>query len=442
MKVYIESVSPVQKKINFEIPPDRVQEEIEKAYLTFQHSARIKGFRAGKVPRPLLERHFGEQVAAEVGSHLIEETYWKALQEHSLLVVSDPQFVTERLVAGQPFRYTATVEVRPEITIAKYEGLEVEKRTHKVADEEVDNALAHLAESFAQLHPVVDRDKVEEGDVVTLDYAASLGGRPLAGLQGKERMIEIGKEAVFPGFQEKLIGVKKLETVQFSLPLPERSDGEDLKSPAEERVAAFRVTVLDIARKEVPVLDDEFAKDHGECATLSDLKEKIRQDLQKAADQRADNQVQEALLSRLLEENEFDVPPSLVREQMRHMLTESGVIQPGTDFVDSEAALPAKIREEFAAYARKQVRSVFLLDALVTQIGIAIGDEELQEKIDEIVASVGMERKAQVEAFYQREENRRALLTRLLQNKSLQTVAEKALIKIVEKDIAGEREKE
>jgi len=441
MKILIEPLSPVQKKINFEIPPERVQEEIDKAYHAYQHRAQIKGFRAGKVPRPLLERHFGEQVAAEVSTHLVEESYLQALQEHSLQVVADPHVVTEKLTPGQPFRYSATVEVRPEVSVANYEGVEVEKQTRKVTGEEIEKALAHLAESFAQLPPITDREQVEQGDVVTIDYSASLGGRPLAGLQGKGRYIEVGKEAIFPGFQERLLGVRKGETVHFSLPLPER--GENVLETAEtEKVAAFRVTVLDLASKEVPSLDDEFAKDHGECATLEELREKVQQNLQQTADRRAESQMQDVLLTQLLNANPFEVPPSLVREQVQRMLIDAGVVRPGADRPPDEAALPEALRDEFTARARKQVQAVFLLDALARQLELSVSDEELQQQIAEVAASAGVERQPQVDAFYAKDENRRTLRNRLLHDKALRFVVEKAQVKIVETDIAGGPEKD
>ncbi|HEV8715521.1 MAG TPA: trigger factor, partial [Candidatus Binatia bacterium] len=305
MKVTIEPLSPVQKKLLFEIPPERVGEEIEKAYRTFQSSARVKGFRAGKAPRPLLERHFGEQVAAEVSSLLLEESYSQALEEPLLPVVTRPQIVTEKLIPGQPFRYSATVEVRPDITVADYEGLAVEKRVQQVGEQDIENALSHLAESFAQLHPVTDRDQVDQGDVVRLDYTALLNGKPIPGLQGKDRLVEIGKENVFPGFQERLLGMRRGATAEFALAFPQSADSPD----TPERAATFRVTVHDLARKEVPPLDDEFAKDHGECATLAELREKVSRNLQQAADRRAENQVEEELITQLLARNPFEVPP-------------------------------------------------------------------------------------------------------------------------------------
>ena len=441
MKALVESLSPVQKKISIEVPSERVQEELEKTYRTFQHNAQVKGFRAGKVPRPVLERHYGDQVAAEVSSHLVEETYWKALQDNSIQVVTDPQLVTEKLVPGQPFRYSATVEVRPEVAVSNYEGLEVEKRLSKVTEEEVNTTLTRLTENFAQLHPITDRDRVENGDVVTIDFSTSLGGRQVAGLQGKGRFVEIGKEAIFPGFQERLVGAQKGETLQFSLPLPQRTE-ESTEAAETERLAAFRVTIHDLARKEVPTLDDEFAKDHGECDTLEELREKVRQDLQQAAERRAENQVQDAIVARLLERNVFEVPPSLVREQMRRMLIEAGVVRPNADGSVNDAELPDNIREEFTMHARKQVQSVFLLDALAKQENLTVSDEEVRQQIAEVIASVGVERKSQVDAYYAREENQRTLRNRLLHDKALRLVMEKATVKIVEGDVAGREEKD
>jgi len=441
MKALVESLSPVQKKINIEVPSERVREELEKTYRAFQNNAQVKGFRAGKVPRPVLERRYGEQVAAEVSSHLVEETYWQALQEHSLQVVTDPQLVTEKLVPGQPFRYSATVEVRPDVTVTNYEGVEVEKRVGKVTDEDVHNALVRLTENFAQLHPITDRDQVENGDVVTIDYSASLGGRQIAGLQGQRRFVEVGKEAIFPGFQEHLLGARKGETLQFSLPLPRRAE-EDATTAEAERVAAFRVTIHDLARKEVPALDDEFAKDHGECDTLEELRDKVRQNLQQAAERRAESQVQDALVARLLETNGFEVPPSLVREQMRRMLVEAGVVRPSADGAVNDAGVPEHIREEVTAQARKQVQSVFLLDAVAKQENLTVSDEEIRQQIAEVIASVGVERQPQVDAYYAKEENQRLLRNRLLHDKALKFLVEKATVKIVEGDVAGVEEKD
>ena len=435
MKVTIESISPVEKKLHFEIPLERVGEESEKRYRSLQLSARIKGFRAGKAPRFLVEKQFGEQVAAEVGAHLVEESYAQAIEEHKLPVVTRPRIVAERMTPGQPFCYAATVEVRPEVTVTNYESIEAEKQVRRVQEKEIEDALHHLAESFSQLHPLEDREQIENGDVVRLDFAAFVNGKPIPGLQSKERFVEMGKESVFPGFQECLLGAKKGEKVEFSLPFPEDQPSET----SHPRHADFRVSVHDLLRKDVPPLDDEFAKDHGECETLEELREKVRQNLQQSLDRRSEAQLEEEILMQLVERNSFEVPPSLVREQERRMLTEAGVLRPEEDLSIGQTALPEQLKEEISARARRQVQSALLLDALAKQQGVLVAEEEIQKRIADIIAANGIERRQQIEALYERQENRSSLERRLQQEKTLRFVIDKAQVKVVEKDL-GEGE--
>jgi trigger factor len=445
MKVTIETVSPVEKKLNFEIPRERVGEELEKVYRSFQHGARVKGFRPGKAPRALIERQFGDQVAAEVGSHLVEESYAQALDDYKLPVVTRPYIVAEKLVPGQPFHYSATVEVRPEISVTGYEGLEVEKQVRQVRDKEVEEALQHLAESFAQLHPISDREHVENGDVVRLDFSAFVNEKPIPGLQSKGKLVEMGKENIFPGFQEHVVGGRRGASLEFSLPFPE----DPTSGQSAGRTADFRVTVQEILRKEVPQLDDEFAKDHGECETLAELREKVQRNIQQTLDRRAESQLEDSLIAQLVEKNPIEVPPSLVREQERRMLVEAGVLRPDDDLAAGQAALPEQLREEFTARARRQVQVFLLLDTLANQVDITISPEEIEKRIEDIVAANGIERRQQIEAFYERQENRSALERRLRQEKTLQFMLHKAQVKLVEKSadeeeagVAGTEEKD
>lgn len=434
MNVTIETISAVEKKLHFEVPAERVGTELEKMYRSFQQSARIKGFRPGKAPRALIERQFGEQVVEEVGSHLVQETYAQALEDHQLPVVTHPHVVAEKLVPGQPFRYSATVEVRPEVVVRDYEGLAVEKHVHQVQEHDIEDTLHRLAESLAHLHPLTDRHQIESGDVVRIDFAAFVNGKPVPGLQGKGRLVETGREAVFPGFQERLLGEKKGSTLEFTLPFPV----EQTEAKAVSRSADFRVTVHDLLQKEVPQLDDEFAKDHGECETLGELREKIRQNLRQSMDRQEANQLEAAVLSQLVTRNPFDVPPSLVREQERRMLLEAGIMRPGEDLAAGQMALPEQLREEFSNRARQQVQSFLLLDALAKHVGAVVAGEDVQKRIEEIVASSGVERRQQIEAFYGQPDNRVTLERRLQQEKTLQLVIEKANVTVVEQSLAQE----
>ena len=440
MKVSIDSVDAVQKKLAFEIPAERVSQEIEKAYRTVQQQARLKGFRPGKVPRPVLSRYFGEQVAQEVSSLLVQESYPRAVEEHALHVVAPPQIVTEKLTPGQPFRYSATVEVRPQVEITDYAGITVEKPHETVTEEEIEASLQRLAESMTQLVPVTDRDNVEEGDVLTLDYVGLRGGRPLPGLEAKGRLVEMGRETVLPGFQDHLLGVQRGRALQFSVPMPQPEEPAE-PAPEPAQAVLFRVTVHDIARKEVPALDDDFAKDHGECDTLKELRNKIRDNLHQAAERRVENQLHEALLAGVYEKNPFEVPPSLVREQLRQLFVEAGIQRPEEDVSVGEGRLTDELREQFTTRARQSVQSVFIVDALVEQLSLSVSEEEVDQKIEEL-SSANPEQKQQLENFYAKAENRQALERQLLREKAIQAVVDKAEIKAVDRDVAGTGEKD
>ena len=437
MKIAIEELSSVQKKIAFEIPADHVRVELEKAYRTYQQQVQLKGFRAGRVPRQVLERRFGEQIAAEVSSSLVEESLAKAIEENALAIVTKPQIVTERLVAGSPFCYSATVETKPEVKNVDYEGLEVEKTISVVEENEVDESLARLAESLAQLHPITDRDHVESEDVVTLDYRAEQNGRPVPGLEGTGRVIEIGKETLLPGFQEQVVGARKGQTVEFSLSLPQgpQEEGTEPKDPPS---ADFRVTIHDIAQKEIPLLDDEFAKDHGECDTLAELRAKVRENIEQTAERRAEEQMHYDLLSQLLSKNPFEVPQGLIREQAQQLFVESGMQGQGNMAFD-DPRIPEAIREDLAQRAKRQIETTFLLDALVAELGLTVTQEEVEQKVADFAAT-SVEHQQQIQSFYADPQNRQMLQGRLLREKALQALVEKTNIRTVQKDVAGAEE--
>src|SRR5262249_8799574 len=178
--------------------------------------------------------------------------------------------------------------------------------------------------------------------------------------------------------------------------------------------------------------------DHGECATLAELREGVSRNLQQAADRRADNQVEDELITQLLGRNPFEVPPSLVREQEHRVLLEAGVLRPGDDPAARKATLPEGLREEFATRARRQVQAVLLLDALAKQFELSVSEEDLRQHIEEFTAVSGVERQQQIAAFYAKEENRHALERRLLHEKALRLVVDKAAIRVVEESEGGE----
>ncbi len=436
MNISIEDVSPVRKKISFEIPEERVHGELEKAYRNYQKQVQIPGFRAGRVPRQVLENRFREQIEAEVSSALVEESLARAVKENALAVVTKPEIITEKLVVGQPFRYAATVETKPSIKDVAYKGVEVEKALASVEEEEVDGSMDRLAESFAQLRPIADREVVAESDVVTMDYRAERDGLPLPGLDATAQAVEMGKKSLLPGFEEQIIGSKKGSTVEFSLPLPGQI-GEEDSEKKNASSADFRVTIRDIAAKEVPVLDDEFAKDHGECDTLLELRAKVRSNLEEIAERKAEGEMQQEVLSQVLRRNPFEVPNGLVREQAQQLFAESGM-SGGRNIAFDDPTMPEALRDSFSQRAKRQIETTFLLDTLAGELSLTVSPEELDQKVEELVGQNGQHGE-EIRNFYSDRDNRGMLEGRMVREKALDEILDKANVRQGKEksDVAG-----
>jgi trigger factor len=252
-KVEVEAVDSLRRRLAVEVPAETVSAEIHKAFTELGRAAKVPGFRQGRVPRPVLERMFGDRIRAEVFGRLIHASYTEALEEQQITAVGQPEILTEQTEAGAALRYRATVEVKPNVTVEGYTGLSVDRPLSAVTDEDVAVALGRLQQSLAQLRPVTDRSHIERGDVVSLDYQAHIDGRLMS--RGENRDVEIGANRFPPGFDDRLVAAAVGGKLDFDITYP-------TEHPAAELVGKsvhFHVEVHSISVKEVPPLDDEFA---------------------------------------------------------------------------------------------------------------------------------------------------------------------------------------
>jgi trigger factor len=424
VEVTVEDLSPIKKKLGIALPPEEVQAKIDAAYRGLSQRARIKGFRPGKVPRHVLERYYGSQVQSEVIGELIQHSFIHALEEHHLTAVARPEIVAEEVRPAEGLRYSATIEIKPDVRVEGYDRLEVERTVQPVADDAVDAQLERARQSFAQMVPVTDRDTVEQGDLVTLVYTGVVDGRALTGSTPQSRVVEVGSGTFPPPFEEKLVRMKRGESGHIAVQYPETHHSADVAG----KTVTFRVEVKDIGRKELPVLDDEFAKDHGECGSLAELKEKIKQGLAAAAERDADERVRVALVKQVVERNPFDVPESLTNQRFESMAREVGVhdAQAG-----GNAELEAKIdeiRTELRVRARESVHSALVLERIAQQENISASEAEIDERIADVVRSAPRERDRLAD-LYRHPEARREIAERLAQEKALTWLVEHASIR-------------
>lgn len=420
-KVAMESVDGVRRRLAVEVPAAEVTAQIERAYDQLRQRARVPGFRQGRAPRSVLEKMFGAQVRADVFGRLVQESYADAVREQHLHPVSTPDIVTEQAEPGAPLRYSATIEVRPTVMATAYSGLAVERPVHGITDEDVDRFLTGLRERHATLVPITDRPHAESGDIATIDYEARVGGA-LVG-KGEHRLVEVGgRPEDGPGAHlgGALIGVP----VSFEITYPAEHQNPDLAGKAVQFVA----TVTALARRDVPALDDAFAKAHADCDTVAALRELVRQQLEAAAQREATGAVRGALVAQLVAAHDFEVPPSMVERRAElladDVLEELGPRRPPAS---REAEFRARLQRDLQDQARDQVKASLLLESIAEQEQLAVDEAALDAHIDRLAAAAGKARE-RVRALYQDPGARAGLRSRLLQDRALDLLVERANI--------------
>ncbi len=422
MNINVESSSPIRRKVTIELDQDEIAQELERSYAQLRRSVHLKGFRPGRAPRQILERLFGDQVRGEVIQKLIKESTEKALSEHNLVPVAEPEIVTEETDLNKTLRFAAVFDIRPEITVKDYENLKVPRQEVSVSEEQVDAALQRLRERLAPLKKVEDRTRVEPGDFVIAELEAFADGAPIAGSKLESRLLEVSDKAIAHGLHEVLTGAEVGVAGSARRSYPADYGEKDLAGKEVE----WRYTVKEIFRRELPKLDDEFAKDQGEFQSLAELRERLRHNLLTQARQEADAKVRQGLLEIVLERNPVEIPQSLIEREQRVLEAEfAATLQAGGMPAEQAMETAHKSHDEFRARAEKRAHSALILDALAAQEKIEVSDEELAERIAAIVAQSGRDRE-RAAGFYNKEENRAALRASMRREKTLDLLLERA----------------
>jgi len=381
MKVSVEEINSIKKKMSVEVPEDQVIKEVDSFYRELSRKAKIKGFRPGKVPRNILERHFKDYVKAEVIQKLIQESYPQALSEAKLHPISNPFIDPGEMEGGKPFQYAATIEIKPEIKLEGYIGLKIEGKKEEVKDEEVEERLKNLQNIHAQLKTVSDPRPVQSGDFVILDYEASMENKPLEEGKATDFTVEVGSGRFIPDLEEKLVGLKPDEEKEIEVSFPEDYGYKKWAG----KTLSFHVKIKEVKEKILPILDDEFAKDLGDYSSLEDLRLKLREEIEKEKKLILERQLKDQMVEQLLQANSFEVPESLVEEQTRTLVsdTKMRLATQGVDFKNLGLS-EEKLQGDYREMAQKQVRTFLILEKIADQEGIAVTDGEAEDRVREI----------------------------------------------------------
>jgi trigger factor len=428
MQVRIEDVSPVEKKLVVEVPWETVSQKLGDAYKELGKGVALKGFRKGKVPRPVLEQVYGQRVNAEVAYELVRESFFKANQEHQLAAVAEPRVEEAAAIKkGQPFTFQAIIEVRGEVTPVAYTGLEIERRKLNVPESAVDEALAQLRREHTELRPIEGRDVTAPGDIVGLSITGTIGEHQINQPQFAVDLDDAEREPL-PGLREALTGIP-LDTKDKVIEIDVPADAKD--ESVRGRHATLTVTVLEVRTKDVPELDDEFAKDTGKAETLDRLRAALRKELEGREQEQIDREARENSLRELVKKNQIPVASSLVEravemqfQRLRQML--------GMKPERGNPGLTEELREKMRPAGADEVRGQLLLEAIADKEGITVTDEELGKHIDE-TAKARNTAPAKLRAEWQRDGRLDNITYSLRQEKTLRYLVEHAKVTEVEK---------
>lgn len=426
MKVEVEEISSTERRLDVEIPAERVHDEFERAFKDVARHAKIKGFRQGRVPRPVLERYFADDVRSQVTSNLVQEGFSSAIEQSKLQIVSQPDLDIGKLNEKEALRFSARVEIRPELDTVETEGIAGERPKVDVTDENVENVLNNLRERFAELVPVEDRTDLARGDFATVKLEATLEGEPVEGLQHESATIEIAAGRLPSEVDDRLALSKVGETFSVSAPPPEGAPDE-----LKDKTLEYTITVNSISERVLPAVDDDFAKDHGDCDTLDELRTKIREQLAEDATRRSDAHLRETVLNDLLSKNEFDLPPSLVTRRVDALLEDFKYELMGRGLQLTNAEYEEEARGKLKERAEREVASDLLLDRLAEEQGVEVSDEDLAEQIGKILASGGQD-SAQLREHYEHDHARDAVRSQMKRSRTLERLVSLADVKDVD----------
>ena len=423
LKIQIEELSPILRRVSVEVPPADVDEALTQAYRDLSRTATVKGFRPGKVPRHVLERFYRADVEREVVATLVQSSYLQAVDQHDLFPVAEPIVDNDTLAVGKPFRFRAQVEVKPKIEPRDYLGLPLAEKPVAVGEAELDAELEKLRDSMATLEPIEVRKVGVAGDWALVDYDLEVEGKKFDSLErNRDQPVELTPGDIIKGHIPQLRGVEVGDAIDLDFPFAADYRVAELQG----KVGRFHVTLKGLRRRNVPDLDDELVKDLDEpgLTNLAQLRERIRTKLVDERQSESDRDARQQLVKALVERNPFEAPPALVTrmaESELRMLAQQ-IVRSGID-PDSLSIDQAKLR----AGAELRIKAEILLDAVAEKEKLAVEEADLEAHYARVAQDSG-ESIVKVKAQLGRSEQREALQYRVLQDKALAFLRSKATI--------------
>lgn len=428
MKVKVENIKDKanEVKLEFTVEAQRFEEAIQDVYKKNAKYFNIPGFRKGKAPFKMVEKAYGIQIFYEDAfNEIAGEAYVKGLEDNKIEAVSKPEIDIKQIEAGKDLIFTAVVQTKPEVTLGDYKGIELKKVEYNVTDKDVEHELEHIAEHNARLVAVEDRP-VEKGDTVVIDFEGFVDGKAFEGGKAENHELEIGSGKFIPGFEDQIVGMKIDEDRDIKVTFPEEYPAKEL----EGKEATFKIKLHEIKKKELPEINDEFAKDASEFDTLEDWKKSIREKQEKANESKAKFEMEDAAIETVCKNAKVDIPSGMIETQLDNMEKDisSRLNYQGMN-LDQYLQMIGKTKKEFRdenkEQAEKQVKTSLVLEAIMKDAKVEVTEEEIDAKIKEMAEMYGQKE----EEVKQNPELRKYVEESLKSEKTIHYIVDNAKIK-------------
>lgn len=392
MSVQVEKLEKNMAKLTVEVSAEEVEKAIQSAYQKEKKRITVPGFRKGKAPRQLIEKMYGKEIFYnDAVDAMLPKAYADAVENCGEKIVSRPTIDIVQMEGGKPFIFTAEVALKPEVTLGEYKGIQVEKTSTEVTDEEVDAEVNRERENNARTVTVEGR-AVENGDVVSLDFEGFVDGEPFEGGKGENYDLTIGSGAFIPGFEEQLVGVNADEEKEVKVTFPEDYHAEELAG----KEAVFKCRVNTIKVKELPELDDEFAQEVSEFDTLEEYKADIRANLLKKKEDEAKRVKEDAVIEKIIEGAQMEIPDAMVEYQAQQLvgdfaqrLSYQGMSM--EQYEQYSGTTTEEFTEEMKPRALKNIQSRLVLEAVAKAENLEASEEDIAEEYQKVAEQYKME---------------------------------------------------
>ncbi len=429
-EVTMEDISSVKKKLSFEIPWEDVKRELDSIYKTLGKNAKIKGFRQGKVPRNVLETHYKEQAEQEVISDIISKHYTNAVEERKLVPVEQPTIDQKGIKKGENFFFTTTFETQPVVDLKDYIGIELEKEEVEITEADIAERLEQIRQMYATLEDIEEDRALVNGDFAVIDFEGKLDGEARKELVSEDYVFQAGSQSFVPGFEEQIAGMKKGEKRDITVTFPENYSAKDIAGKEVE----FSITLKNIREKVLPELNEDFVKNFERFETLEDLRESVRKSLEEEENGRIKTELQSAIVDKLLEKNEFEVPSSWVEEQLYNMMLSARQRMVRNGMPDEEAAkLSYSLREKFNDQAVKIAKASFMFHEIAKKESIKVDEQDVDNRMKALALRYGQDYDS-IKRIYEENNAQERLRDELIEQKAADFVEERAVITLVKKD--------